>query len=104
MKLFQIFIGLERPKFSTDCLAVLMKELQLHCKGGNCKIAIFVDGINVLFERRTNINRKLPTKRVKGPFKPEWTEESIAPDEFTVVRSIKKLLKSNHPNSVVIAR
>jgi len=95
--------GLERPKFSTDCLAVLMKELQLHCKGGNCKIAIFVDGINVLFERRTNINRKLPTKRVKGPFKPEWTEESIAPDEFTVVRSIKKLLKSNHPNSVVIA-
>ena len=81
-----------------------MKELQLHCEDGNCKIALFVDGVNVLFESRTNIGRKLPTKRMKGPFKPQWTEESIAPDEFCIVRSIKKLLKGNFPNSVVVAR
>merc|ERR1712186_223085 len=72
-----------------------MKELQLHCEDGSCKIALFVDGVNVLFESRTNIGRKLPTKRMKGPFKPQWTEESIAPDEFCIVRSIKKLLKGN---------
>ena len=93
-----------RPKFSADCLSVLMKELQLHCEDGNCKIALFVDGVNVLFESRTNIGRKLPTKRLKGPFKPQWTEESIKPDEFSIVRSIKKILKGKFPNSVVVAR
>ena len=90
--------------FSSDCLAVLMKELQWHCKDGNCKMALFVDGINVLFEDRTNISRELPEKRIKGPFKESWKEMSIAPDEFTVVRSIKKLLNAEYPNSVVVAR
>ena len=99
-----LFIGLERPKFATDCLAVLMKELQLHCIDDNCKIAIFIDGLNIIFERRTNINKKLPEKRVKGPFKATWTEESIAPNEFTIVHSIKKLLKPDYPNSVVVSR
>jgi len=94
--------GVARPMFSADCLCVLMKELQLHCAEGNCKMALLVDGVNVLFERRTNINRKLPTKRVKGPFKAQWTEESIAPDEFSVIRSIKKILKGKFPNSVAI--
>lgn len=81
-----------------------MKELQLHSEEGNCKMVLLVDGVNVLFERRTNINRKLPTKRVKGPFKAQWTEESIAPDEFSVIRSIKKILKGNFPNSVAVVR
>ena len=95
---------MERPQFTTDCLAVLMKELQLHCKDGSCKIALFLDGINVLFETRTNVSRKIPEKRIRGPFKSSWTEQSIAPDEFTIVRSIKKLLAADYPNSVVVAR
>ena len=81
-----------------------MKELRLHCVDGNCNLAILIDGINVLFENRTNVSRKLPERRVKGPFKPSWTAESIAPNEFTIVRSIKKLLKSDYPNSVVVTR
>ena len=97
-------LGLDRPKFSTDCLAVLLKELRLHCIEGNCRLAIFIDGVNVLFERRSNVSRKLPTQRGKGPFSHARTEESIAPDEFTIIHSIKKLLKSDYPNSIVVAR
>ena len=99
-----MFLGLERPKFAADCLAALMKELRQHCIDGNCKLAIFIDGINVLYERRTNVSRKLPAVRTRGPFKPSWTEESIAPNEFTIVRSLKKLLQPDYPNSVVVAR
>ena len=81
-----------------------MKELQIHSEEGNCKMALFVDGVNVLFERRTNINRTLPTKLPKGPFKPQYTEESIAPNEFSVVRSIKKLLGGKVANIVCVTR
>jgi len=94
--------GINRPKFAADCLCVLMKELQINSEEGNCKMALFVDGVNVLFERRTNINRTLPTKLPRGPFKPQYTEESIAPNEFSVVRSIKKLLGEKFANIVCV--
>jgi len=102
--------GITRPLVAADALGVLFKELRLHCHDavsqGNpdaCKVALVVDGVGKLFDERTHIDRKMPLKPTKGPYSKEFIDESIAPDELSVVRSIKKMLKPDLPNTVVLA-
>ena len=92
--------GLDRPKFAADCLGVLLKELRLHCQDAvdqglpdHCKVAVIIRGIGRLFDERTLIPRTMPAKYPRGPFTEAFVKESIAPDELSVVRSIKKMLK-----------
>jgi len=102
--------GIERPVFAADCVGVLFKELRQHCRDavevhGNpdhCKVATVVDGLGRLFTSRTLISRKLPEKQVKGPFRPDYVQDSIAPDELSIVRNVKKMLSADLPNSVVL--
>lgn len=72
----------------------------MHCQDavsqGNpeaCKVALVVDGLGKLFDERTYIDRKMPARPTKGPFSQEFIDESIAPDELSVVRNIKKMMK-----------
>ena len=85
--------GIERPVFAADCVGVLMKELRHHCQESNCKLATIIDGASILFKDRTLISRKLPAKVTKGPYTQSYIEESIAPDELSIVRNIKKMLR-----------
>nr|CAG4645518.1 EOG090X05V1 [Lynceus sp. MCZ IZ 141354] len=41
--------GLNRPKFSTDCYVVLLKEVKMHANEGRCKVLVVADGINSSF-------------------------------------------------------
>ena len=54
------------------------------------QVVTVIDGLGTLYKERTLISRKLPEKQVKGPFKEDYIQESIAPDELSIVRNIKK--------------
>jgi len=102
--------GITRPVVAADAIGVLFKELRLHCQEavsqGNldaCKVALVVGGVGKLFDERTKIDRKMPERPKKGPYTQEFIDESIAPDELSVVRSIKKMLNPDLPNTVVLA-
>jgi len=105
--------GVTRPNFAADALGVLFKELRLHCQeaaapGGDpeaCKVALVVDGMSRLFVDKTQIDRQLPLGKEKK--RSHWKtaeqiQESIVPDELSVVRNIKKMLNPELPNTVVL--
>jgi len=101
--------GITRPVVAADALGVLFKELRLHCQEAvargepdSCRVALVVDGMSKLFVEKTYIDRKMPTKVPKGPFKQDHIDASIAPDELSVVRNIKKMLDPALPNTVVL--
>jgi len=101
--------GITRPVVAADALGVLLKELRLHCEDAvsrgepdSCKVALVIDGMSKLFVERSYIDRKMPERPKKGPFKQDFIDESIAPNELSVVRNIKKMLNPSLPNRVVI--
>lgn len=73
--------GLARINHASDCLAVLLKELELAAKAGKCKILYAVDIANC-FYRDTNV--KYPDN-----IRPVTVENT------TLGRAFKKLFKSN---------
>lgn len=101
--------GIERPKFAGDCVGVLLKELRLHCQDAvdqgdpdRCRVATVVDGVGIIFQAKTLMNRQFPADEKIGPLFPEYIEDSVAPDELSIVLNLKKMLKGDYPNAVVL--
>ncbi len=87
--------GIDRPRFSADCLNVLMKELKLNCQNGLCKhpVMTILDGINTIFEERTGVSKVLPRRPPSKKLRNEYIEQSCTPDELSAVVALKKLIK-----------
>jgi hypothetical protein len=87
--------GLDRPRFSADCLNVLMKELKLNAQDGWNKhpIIVLIDGINGLFEERTGVSKILPRRMPSKRISQEYISSSCTPDELSLIVSLKHMLK-----------
>uniref|UniRef100_A0A5S6QDK4 Small ribosomal subunit protein mS29 n=1 Tax=Trichuris muris TaxID=70415 RepID=A0A5S6QDK4_TRIMR len=79
--------GIARPKFATDCLCVVLKELKHHACLNRCKVMVTIDSVNSFWGE---------TKA----FRPDKSQ--ALPSELTIVRAFKKLLKNDWINGAVI--
>lgn len=82
--------GLNRVIHSSDCLAVLIKELMLAADEGKIKLLTIMNKVDWLFHYYAGQLKHPDFKRVTV-------------DEMTVPRALKKLIKSDHKNSLLIA-
>ena len=64
--------GLNRPRFSADCLNVFLKELKTNIQQGWNKypVMLMLDGVNVLFQERTLVSKTLPRRKASCPTTP----------------------------------
>jgi len=69
--------GINRVKHSSDCVAVLLKELRLHADKGNCKLMVAIEKVNAFWEQ---CDIRYPDKLVAQP------------DDVTLVRAFKKFI------------
>ncbi|KFD70140.1 hypothetical protein M514_17742 [Trichuris suis] len=79
--------GIARPKFATDCLCVILKELKHHACLNRCKVMITIDCVNS-FWGETWASRPDKTRAL--------------PSDLTIVRAFKKLLKNDWTNGAVV--
>lgn len=82
--------GTNRSLHASDCLAVLFKELMLAADAGHIKLASVLDNVRFLFLREAGVLKHKDHKRVLI-------------DEITVARAIRKLIKKNYKNGLVLA-
>jgi len=82
--------GVSRVNHASDCVAVLFKELMEYADEGKIKLASVLDNVRFLFLRQCGVLLSPDRKR-------------ILVDEMTVARAIKKLIKGNYKNSLVLA-
>ena len=82
---------------------LLSRELKLNCNEGNCKLMVVLDGVNSLFSEQTLVNKDRKMWKT-GPFNPgsHWIRGCAKVDECSVPRNIKKLLKDDYKNAVII--
>ena len=88
--------GLSRPRFSSDCLNVLLKEIKLNIQqdGWNKHpVMVIIDGINVLFQERTFVSKTKPRRKDRTIPIPKHISSACSPDELSVIVAIKHLLK-----------
>ncbi|XP_035227409.1 28S ribosomal protein S29, mitochondrial-like isoform X1 [Stegodyphus dumicola] len=79
--------GLQRVRHSSDCIAVLLKEIKYHSQFGKFKTLLIVDGVNAIFTK-TNVKRP---------------DQSLVPaPEITIVNAVMKMLKNDWTNAAVI--
>jgi len=72
--------GIGRMKHSSDCYAVLLKELKLLANKGACKLMVLCDSVNVLYGK----------PKVKHP-----DGRVISVEEITLSRAFMKLFQHN---------
>ena len=96
--------GLNRPRFSADCLNVFLKELKINLQQGWNKhpVMLMIDGINVLFQERTLVSKTIPRRKNHGTVTPYYLQEACTPDELSMLVAIKHMLKSDYKNSCVM--
>ena len=87
----------------TDDDLLTLRELKLNCNDGNCKLMVVCDGVNSLFSETTLVNKDRKMWKT-GPFNPgsHWIRGCVKVDECSVPRNIKKLLRNDYKNAVVI--
>ena len=86
---------MNRPRFAGDCLNVLLKEIKLNIQDGWNKhpVMILVDGINVIFQERTLVQKSKERKQANIIYKRIMAEDCCAPDELSFVVALKHMLK-----------
>ncbi|CAH1797028.1 unnamed protein product [Owenia fusiformis] len=84
---YLIEFGISRPKFSSDCIGALIKELKCQNEELGVRILLAIDGVNS-FWRPTAI--KLDNK------------EFADPDKITLIHNFKKLLQTDWSNGAVV--
>ena len=67
------------------------------------QLVIFIDGVNVIFEAKSYVNKNWVKGEKRSPFSPANVEASAEPNELSVIYNLKKLLVSDCPNSAVVA-
>lgn len=82
--------GLERMNHASDCFAVLLKELTSAADAGKIRFATIMDNIRFLFHERAGV---IKHKNMKF----------IMVDEMTIIRAVKKLIKTNQRGCFVLA-
>lgn len=82
--------GVNRIIHSSDCVAVLFKELMLASDAGKIKLASILDNVRFLFLREAGVLKHVDLKKVLV-------------DEITVARAVKKLIKGSYKNGLVLA-
>lgn len=82
--------GVNRVNHASDCVAVLFKELSEYANEGKIKLASVLDNVRFLFQRHCGV--------LKAP-----DNKKLLVDEMTVARSLKKLIKNNYKNGLVLA-
>ncbi|KRZ03225.1 28S ribosomal protein S29, mitochondrial [Trichinella zimbabwensis] len=80
-------LGIARPKFATDCVGVLLKELKMNATNEKCKLFVSVDCVNSFFT----------VSRVKRADK-TFAEASC----LSLVHAFKKMLKNDWNNGIVV--
>jgi len=97
--------GLNRPRFSADCLNVFLKELKTNIQQGWNKypVMLMLDGVNVLFQERTLVSKTLPRRKASSPTTPFYIKEACTPDELSLLVTLKHMLKQDFKNSCVMA-
>lgn len=79
--------GINRVKFASDCVAVILKEIKLLANAGRTKAFVAVDGMNALYQP-TRIRRE-----DKSP---------VGPNDVTLVRAFQKLMRNDWTNGAVV--
>jgi hypothetical protein len=82
--------GVNRVIHSSDCVAVLFKELMLAADSGKIRLASVLDNVRFLFLREAGVLKHQDHKRVLV-------------DEITVARALKKLIRGTYKNGLVLA-
>ncbi|XP_054707754.1 28S ribosomal protein S29, mitochondrial-like [Uloborus diversus] len=79
--------GLKRVRHSSDCVAVLLKEIKQQSHLGKFKTMVVIDGMNAFYSK-TNIKR---------------SDRTLAPAcDVTIVNAFMKLLKNDWNNAVIL--
>eukprot|EP00088_Acartia_fossae_P071515 TRINITY_DN982_c0_g1_i1.p1 TRINITY_DN982_c0_g1~~TRINITY_DN982_c0_g1_i1.p1 ORF type:complete len:452 (+),score=70.89 TRINITY_DN982_c0_g1_i1:32-1357(+) len=94
-------LGCDRLNFASDALNVLIRELKLNCKAGNCKMMVLVDGVNTLFQDSTLVNKETTTYK-HGPYDEQYTSKFAKVEECSNFVGILKLLKNDYKNAAII--
>lgn len=81
--------GINRVNHASDCVAVLLKELMLAADSGKIKLVSVMDHVKNLYEREAGVLKHVDHKKVLV-------------DEIIVARALKKMIKGNHKNAIVI--
>lgn len=79
--------GINRPKFSSDCVGAILKEAKILASSGELRVAVVIDGVNSFFDE-TRIKRDDRSK--------------VPPEDVTLIHAFMKLLRNDWTNGVVI--
>lgn len=72
--------GINRIKHSSDCMAVILKEIKAQASEGKCRVLVVADRANVFYE--------------KG--KVQYPDKSLVEvDNITIARAFKKLFRND---------
>lgn len=82
--------GINRVIHASDCMAVLLKELSLAADAGQIRLASVLDNVQFLFYREAGVLKHADHKR-------------MLVDEITVARALKKIIKQDYKNGLVLA-
>lgn len=80
--------GINRVKFATDVISVLLEELKQQSTEGKCKTMVAIDGFNAFFHTKTRI---LGDHKVK-----------ITPDKVTITEPFLNITNSDWNNGVCV--
>ena len=85
--------GLSRPRFSSDCLNVLLKEIKLNIQDGWNKhpVMVIIDGVNVLFQERTFVSKIMPKRKEHSIPTEKYIREACSPDELSLIGLVNHL-------------
>lgn len=80
--------GINRVKFATDTISILMEELKQQSTEGKCKTMVAIDGFNAFFHKKT---------KILGEFKVKITS-----DQVTIGAPFLNITKSDWNNGVCV--
>lgn len=82
--------GIQRGRHSSDCLAVLLKEIKILSESNKFKTMVVIDGVNAFFNKPNVYILRRPDKSV------------INPTEITICKAFMKILRNDWNNAVII--
>nr|CAD7268270.1 unnamed protein product [Timema shepardi] len=80
--------GINRVKYSSDCIIALLKEIKTHSTHGRCKTLVAIDGFNAFF---------YPKTRVVDEYK-----AIIHPSKITLTEAFIEITKFDWSNGAVV--
>ncbi|KAF4526435.1 hypothetical protein B566_EDAN015067 [Ephemera danica] len=83
-----IELGISRIKYSSDCVAAVLKEVKQYTELGRCKTLVALDGFNIFFY--PNIKIRLANKTL------------VSPDRVSLTRPFLEMTKIDWSNAAVV--